>query len=271
MPKSTRRATFTTTVTYTFTADFPGQPEKSSAEILTLAGGANGASGTTSLGTLLSGSVSNNGTISAVNWAVSGSPINVEPFTTRVPSFAMTIGQRLSSVSPPSGNETALSRMFVVRTAGTTGAGTTEPTWNTTIGATTADGTVTFMAVDRFAAPTNYSAASITAGTIVRPTATSMKEFLVTTTTTFSGTPTWTSMDTVGQTGGTNSALLCIAGAKTYAALTVFNLGDVVKPTAGSSDEYLVTLGGKTDTTSTLTATVGNSVTLGGVTFKRIM
>jgi hypothetical protein len=271
MPKSSRRVTFTRTITYTFTSDFPGYPEASSGDMLTNAGGAAGATGTLSIGNLLAGSVANAGVVNAGNWSVSGSPVNVEPFQTRVPSFAMTIGQRVASVSSDPAQAVAASRLFVVRTAGTTGSGATEPSWNTTVGGTTADGSVTFMAVDRFATPTNYSAANITAGTIVRPTATSMKEFLVTTTTTFSGTPTWTSIDTVGTTGGTNSALLCIAGAKTYAPLTLFNLGDVVKPTAGSSEEYLVLVGGKSDTTASLTATVGNSVTLGTAQFKRIV
>jgi hypothetical protein len=271
MPKSSRRVTFTRTVTYTFTSDFPGQPEADSAAMLTAAGGAAGATGTLSLGELLSGSPSNAGVISLGNWSVSGSPVNVEPFMTRVPSYAMTLGQRVASVSPPVGYETAATRLFVVRTAGTTGSGATEPSWNTTVGGTTADGSVTFMAVDRYATPTNYSATNITAGTIVRPSATSMKEFLVTTTTTFSGTPTWTSIDTVGNTGGTNSALLCIAGAKTYAPLALFALGDVVKPSAGSSEEYIVTVSGKSDTTASLTASVGNSVTLGAATFKRIV
>lgn len=192
MPKSSRRVTFQRTVTFTFTSDFPGYPEASDAAMLTQAGGAAGATGTLSIGQLLAGSPANNGSISNGSWAVTGTSSNVEPFMTRVASYAMTVGQRVASVTPPAGYETALARMFVVRTAGSTASGTTEPNWNTTVGGTTTDGTVTFMAVDRFATPTTYSATSINVGTIVRPTATSLKEYLVTATTTFSGTPTWT-------------------------------------------------------------------------------
>lgn len=274
MPKSTRRITVTRTVTYTTTIDVPGYPEADSATVITALGGAEGTSGTLALGELLSGSVANAGAISPSNWSASGSLANIESYTTRVPDFVMQLGQRIASVSPPVGYETARSRLFVI-TARTgdfkTGASSAEPTWNTTVGGTTADDAVTFMAIDKFGTVSVYSAAALTAGTVVKPSANSLKEFLVTTNTTFSGTPTWTSFDSLGQTGGTSSALMCISGCKTYGALSLFSLGDIVKPSAASSDEYIVTTGGKTDTTTSLSASVGSSVTIGTVVFKRIV
>ena len=274
MPKSTRRITVTRTVTYTTTLDVPGFPEANSATVITALGGADGTSGTLALGELLSGSVANNGSISPTVWSASGSLVNIESYSTRVPDFVMQLGQRIASISPPAGYETARSRLFVV-TARTgdfkTGASSAEPSWNTTIGGTTADDAITFMAVDKFGTVGVYSAAARTAGTVVKPSSTSLKEFLVTANTTFSGTPTWTSFDSLGQTGGTSSALLCVSGCKTYGPLALFNMGDIVKPSSASSDEYIVTTGGKTDTTASLSASVGSSVTIGTVVFKRIV
>lgn len=274
MPKSTRRITVTRTVTYTTTLDVPGYPEADSATVITALGGAAGTSGTLALGELLSGSVANNGSISPTVWSASGSLVNIESYSTRVPDFVMQLGQRIASISPPAGYETARSRLFVV-TARTgdfkTGASSAEPSWNTTIGGTTADDAITFMAVDKFGTVGVYSAAARTAGTVVKPSSTSLKEFLVTANTTFSGTPTWTSFDSLGQTGGTSSALLCVSGCKTYGPLALFNMGDIVKPSSASSDEYIVTTGGKTDTTASLSASVGSSVTIGTVVFKRIV
>lgn len=274
MPKSTRRITVTRTVTYTATIDVPGYPEADSATVITALGGAAGTSGTLSLGDLLAGSAANNGTVAKGNWSASGSLTNIEVYATRVPDYVMQLGQRVASVSPPSGYEAARSRLFVVTARSgdfKTGPSSTEPNWNTTVGGTTADDAITFMAVDKFGTISNYAATALTAGTIVKPSTNSLKEFLVTANTTFSGTPTWTDFDSLGQTGGTSNALMCVSGCKTYGTLSLFNLGDIVKPSAASSDEYIVTTAGKTDTTASLSASVGSSVTIGTVVFKRIV
>lgn len=275
MPKNTRRVTVTRTATFTTTIDVPGYPEETDANLLVLMGGAAGNTGTLAIGELLSGSnLANNGTISRGNWSVSGTSINVEPYITRPQNAALTLGQRVASVKPPSGSEAALGKLFFVAVAGTTANVSTEPTWATTDGSTTSDGTVTFRTLPKFPTLTNFAASTVYAvGTILRPAATSLKEFLVTTATTASTTtPTWTSIDTLGAANSlpVAGAVICIAGCVTYAFQTQYALGDVVKPSAGSSEEYLVTTAGKSDT-SALTTTVGASVTRGTAVFKRII
>ena len=275
MPKNTRRVTVTRTATFTTTIDVPGYPEETDANMLVLMGGAAGNTGTLSIGELLSGSsLANNGTISRANWSVSGTSINVEPYITRPQNAALTLGQRVASVSPPSGSEAALGKLFFVATAGTTANTSTEPTWSTTDGGTTSDGTVTFRTLPKFPTLTTFAAATVyPVGTILRPAATSMKEFLVTTATTASTTlPTWTNLDTLGAANSLPGAgaVICIAGAVTYAFQTQYALGAVVKPTSSSSEEYLVTTAGRSDVTA-LTASVGASVTRGTATFKRII
>jgi N-methylhydantoinase B/oxoprolinase/acetone carboxylase alpha subunit len=99
-----------------------------------------------------------------------------------------------------------------------------------------------------------------------------MKEFLVTTGgTSAASAPTWTNADTPGQTVASNTVTFTsIAQTRTYAFNTVFALGDVVKPSAASAEEYLVTTAGTSDTTA-LTASVSASVTRGTAVFKRIV
>lgn len=273
MPKNTRRVTVTRTVTFTATVDTVGRPEETDANMLTLLGGAAGTTGTLSIAELLAGSTSANGAISRGNWSVSGTSANIEPYSTRTPSLAMTVGQRIASLSPPSGYEAALGKLFVVTVAGTTGAGTTEPNWTLTDGSTTTDGTVTFRTIPKFPTISNFAInTSVSLGAIIRPVANSLKEFLVTTAGTTAGTaPTWTSSDTAGQTIVSNTATFtCIANTKTYAFNTVYSLGDLVKPSAADSGEYLVTTAGTSDTTA-LSTTVGASVTRGSAVFKRIV
>lgn len=275
MPKNTRRVTVTRAITYTTTIDVPGYPEETDANLLVLLGGAAGNTGTLSLGELLAGSnLANNGTISKPNWATTGTTTNVEPYITRPQNTALTLGQRVASVTPPSTYEAALGKLFFVSVAGTTQNISTEPNWTLTDGGTTTDGTVTFRTLPKFPTLTTFAAATVYAiGTILRPAATSLKEFLVTTATTASTTaPTWTSIDTLGAANSLPGAgaVICIAGCLTYAFQTQYALGDVVKPAAASSEEYLVTVAGKSDT-SALTTTVGSSVTRGTATFKRII
>lgn len=274
MSKNTRRATVTRTITYTATIDAPGYPEETDANLLTLAGGAAGNTGILSLGELLSGSISANGAITKGNWAVTGTSINVESYVARPKNVALTVGTRVASFSPPTGYAAATGKIFVVVTAGTTANSDTEPNWNLTDGGTTTDGTVTFRTIPKF--PTLLTFAVSTAyqvGQIVRPAATSMKEFLVVTAgTSAASAPTWTSFDTYGGSVTSGSAImLSITDCESYAALTSYALGDIVKPSAASSEEYLVTVAGQSDTSSTLTASVGSTVTRGTATFKRIV
>lgn len=277
MPKNTRRITVTRTKTFTTTLDVPGYPEESDANLLVLLGGAAGNTGTLSLGELLAGSnLANNGTVSwGGNWAATGTTINVEPYITRPANTALSIGTRIASVAPPTGYEAALAKLFVVTTAGTTGASATEPNWVTTGGSTTTDGTVTYRCIPKFPTLTTFVAATVYAiGTILRPTAGSLKEFLVTTATTASTTaPTWTNLDTLGASNSLPGAgaVVCIAGAVTYAYNTQYNIGDVVKPSSASSEEYLCTIAGKSDVTALTLGAVGNTGAFGGATFKRMV
>ena len=274
MSKNTRRATVTRTITYTATIDVPGYPEETDANLLVLAGGAAGNTGVLSLGELLSGSISANGAISKGNWAVIGTTTNVESYVARPKNAALTIGARVASFSPPTGYAAAAGKIFVVSVAGTTSNTDTEPNWNLTDGGTTNDGTVTFRTIPKFPTLATFAInTAYTAGQIIRPAATSMKEFLVTTSGTSAATaPTWTSIDTYG--GGVTSGgaiLLSITDCEPYATLATYGLGEIVKPSAASSEEYLVTVAGQSDTNATLTASVGATVTRGTATFKRII
>lgn len=275
MPKNTRRVTVTRAVTYQATIDVPGYPEETDANLLVLLGGAAGNTGTLSLGELLAGSnLANAGIISKPNWAATGTTTNVEPYITRPQNTALTLGQRVASISPPANYQAATGKIFVVTVAGTTANTATEPNWALTDGSTTTDGTVTYRTVAKFPTLTTFVTATVYGvGTVLRPAATSTKEFLVTTATTASTTtPTWTNLDTLGAANSLPGAgaVVCIAGAVTYAFQTQYALGDIVKPSSGSSEEYLVTTPGRSDTTA-LTTTVGASVTRGSATFKRII
>jgi hypothetical protein len=275
MPKNTRRATVTRTITYTATIDIPGYPEETDATILTLAGGAAGNTGVLSLGELLSGSISSGGAITKGNWSITGTSTNVEPYIARPKNAALSVGTRVASFSPPTGYAAAIGLLFVVVTAGTTANTDTEPNWNLANGGTTTDGGVTYRTMQKFPSVLNFpaSATPVSLGQIFRPAASSMKEYMVTTTgTTAASAPTWTSSDTYGAsiTSGT-AVLLSITDCKTYAALTSYALGDIVKPSAASSEEYLVVIAGQSGTSSTLTATVATFAVSGTVTFKRIV
>lgn len=275
MPKHVRRVTVTRTVTFTATIDTAGRPEETDANILIANGGAAGATGVLSITELLAGSIANAGVISRGSWSATGTSINVEPYIVRPRNTALTLGQRVASISPPSGFAAAVGKLFVVSTPGSTADVAAEPNWTLTDGNTTTDGTVTYRTIPKFYTPTTaVTATTYAVGTILRPSATSLKEFLVTAQSGAFTTPTWTSNDTLGTSFAAGSAtLLCISGILTYATLTSYQLGDVVKPTAGSSEEYIVTTAGQTDVSGSgaLTASVGASVTIGGATFKRIV
>jgi hypothetical protein len=275
MPKNTRRITVTRTATFTTTIDVPGYPEETDANMLINLGGAAGNTGTLSIAELLSGSnLANNGTIVRGNWSATGTSVNIEPYITRPQNAALALGRRVASITPPSGSEAALGKLFFVAVAGTTANNAVEPTWVTTDGSTTTDGTVTYRTLPKFPTLTTFVAATAYAvGTILRPAATSLKEFLVTTATTTSTTaPVWTNLDTLGASTALPVAgnVICISGCVTYAFQTQYALGDLVKPSAASSEEYIVTVAGRSDVAA-LTAAVAASVTRGTATFKRII
>jgi hypothetical protein len=273
MAKNTRRVTFTRTITYTTTVDVPGYPEETDANLLTLSGGATGVTGTLSIGELLAGSASTNGVVSKGNWSVSGTTINVEGYLSRPQNTALALGTRVASVSPPTGFTGAIAKMFVVTGAGTTANVSTEPNWVLTDASPTTDGTVTFRTIPKFPTLTTYSgAATYSVGQIVRPVATSLKEFLVITTGTSSASTPFLTNDTVGTQFTDGAVFICIAGVRTFANLTAYGLGDVVKPSAGSTQEYLVTAAGASDASTALSvASVGSTQTIGSVTFKRMV
>jgi hypothetical protein len=281
MPKNTRRVTVTRTVTFTTTIDTPGYPEETNANMLTLLGGAAGNTGTLAIGELLSGAdLANAGVVSRGNWSVTGTPTNIEPYITRPQNTPLTLGQRVVSVRPRDGQEAARGKLFFVSVAGTTAnittpvSNSTECSWTLTDGNTTSDGTVVYRTLPKFPTLTTFVAATVYAvGTILRPNVNSQKEFLVTTATTASTTtPTWTNLDTLGAASSLPGAgaVICIAGAVTYAFQTQYALGDIVKPNSGSAEEYLVTVAGRSDTTA-LTATFGSTVVRGTVSFKRVV
>ena len=258
MAKTTKRITFTETKTFTYTVDMPGWASYTDAQALLQANTPNGSN---TLGELLAGSIANNGSITSnafvqqinvtaggsgytsaptvsfsggggtgatavavisggavvsvvvtaggsgytsvpsvsfsggagtgaaataitSDWAISGTGTAIETYNMYTNNYAYTAGQQVTSTTPTN-------RLFVCRTAGTTTS--SEPTWNTTIGSTTNSGTAVFIAVDKFAAINTFAiSTAYSLGTIVKPTAGSTSEFVVTAAgTSASTTPTW--------------------------------------------------------------------------------
>lgn len=273
MAKNTRRVTFTRTITYTATVDVAGYPDETDANLLTLSGGAAGNTGTLSIGELLAGSSAAAGVITKGNWAATGTSTNVEGYISRPKNTALALGQRVASVTPPSGYAGAIAKLFVVTTAGTTANTDTEPNWVLTDGSSTTDGSATYRTIPKFPTLVTYpgAATAYTVGQIVRPSSGSLKEFLVVTAGTTSASTAFVSNDAVGTQFTDGATFVCIAGAKTYANLTAYALGDVVKPSAASAQEYLVTVAGSTDagTAAPNLGSIDATVTIGTVTFKR--
>ncbi len=184
MAKTTARITFTKTKTFTVTLDFPGQTSLTDSELLTSAGGAAGAFGQLSLGELLAGAPSASGVITNGNWSVQTTKQAIEPYSMWFANTVLTAGLRIAPVSP--GN-----RLFVVISPGTTGS--TEPSWATTVGATTSNGTAVFMAIDKFFSILTFGTSTgYSVGQVVRPNGGSSAEFLVTSGGTSGGSaPSW--------------------------------------------------------------------------------
>lgn len=285
MPKHVRRVTLTRTVTYTTTIDTAGRPEETDANIIIANGGSAGATGVLSIAELLAGSIANNGpNIVRSVWSPTGTSINVEPYIVRPQNTVMTLGQRVASITPQAGNGAAIGKLFVVTAVTSdfkTANSAVEPVWALTDGSTTTDLNVTFRTIPKFYTPTTFVAATVyPVGSILRPSANSQKEFLVTTVTSAASTaPTWSAAaggyDTIGIASAVPGAgaVICISGCLTFAVLTSYQLGDLVKPSAASAEEYVVTIAGATSTVAMGAAAcaVNATVAFGGVTFKRLL
>lgn len=266
MPKNTRRITVTRTVTYTTTIDNPGMVDiaHTAADSVTLnkIGGATGATGVMAIAELLAGSDwVHNGTITKGDWSIS-SKADVEPYITRPKNTALPIGARVVSTNPGKEKLIAQSKLFVVTAIdktvndGRTANSNTEPDWSLGHGVETTDGGIKYRTLPKFpnsnqlvafAEKTAYSI-----GVVLKPSANSLKEFLViAATNTNTTTPVWTNWDSTdglerALTGG--GRVICIAGCKTYDYLTQYAVGDLVKPAKDSSQEYLVIVAGKSNT-----------------------
>lgn len=295
MPKNTRRITVTRTVTYTTTIDTPGIvhiPHTAAGDTTTLTqlGGANGATGVMAIAELLAGSdLEHDGTITKTDWSIS-SKSDIEPYITRPKNTALPIGTRVASTNPSQDKLAALGKLFVVvaidKTVndGKTANSNDEPAWNIANGGITTDGGITYRTLPKFPNANQLrqfaSATAYGVGTILKPSATSLKEFLVTMATTATTQPqAWASFDRVGQvknlvaTAGTSGQVICIAGCQTYAYRTQYAMGDLVKPTADSNSEYLVVAAGRSNTTDLepTAPAVDTEVTRGTAKFRKVV
>lgn len=259
MTQTTARSTFTKTVTYTFTADFPNNPSANAATILSAAGGATPAAGTMlSLGELLAKSTeafAGNGAVSSA-WT-NTTPVYVEPYTMYSGSTLMPVGTRISPTYPTN-------RLYIVTTAGTT---TTEPV--TSVAATalvagtvytiTAAGTTTLAQWQAAGAPGNTVGLTFVAKANTVGTGTCSK----------SAWPT-----TVGSTVTNGATFMCIDKFATVATLATTT---AVTYSAGvlyrnSTAEFLVTTGGLAVAGTSLATTtpIGGTVTSGAAVFTRV-
>lgn len=259
MAQTTARSTFTKTVTYTFTADFPNQPSANAATILAAAGGATPAVGTMlSLGELLAKSTTafqGNGAVSSA-WT-NTTPVYVVPYTMYSPATLMAVGTRISPTYPTD-------KLYIVTVAGTT---TTEPI--TSVAATalvpgtvytiTAQGTTTLAQWQAAGAPGN------TVGLIFTATANTV------------GTGTCSRSNwgtTVGGTTVNGATFMCI---NQFAAVATLATTTAVTYTAGvlyrnGAAEFLVTTAGLAVAGTSLATTtpIGGTVTSGAAVFTRV-
>lgn len=199
MAKTTKRIEFQRTITVKFTADMPGFAAETDAAALSAAGLPNGV---LNIGNLLARSTGANGVWTEGAWSVSTAGTAIEPYGIFVPSFAYAIGGRIN----PAGGD----RLQICRVAGTSAA--SEPTWSTTIGASTTSGGAQFTCVSKFYTVSNFAVSTAyTVGQIVRPTAGNTREFLVTVAgTSAASAPTWpTTVGTTVVSGGVT--FLCIS------------------------------------------------------------
>lgn len=175
------------------TVTFSGGGGTGAAATAVISGGAvvgvvvtNGGSGYTSAPTVTfsAGTATASGTAIISPWTISGNSVTIEQYGMYVNSYAYTTGLQITGTTPTN-------RLYVCSVAGTTSS--SEPTWNQTIGGTTAAGTSTFITVDKFATVATFAVSTAyTAGQIVKPTGVSAAEFVVTVAgTSAASAPTW--------------------------------------------------------------------------------
>lgn len=259
MTQTTARSTFTKTVTYTFTADFPNQPSANAATILAAAGGATPNIGTMlSLGELLSKSTvafAGNGGVSSA-WT-NTTPVYVEPYTMYSPSTLMAVGTRISPTYPTD-------KLYIVTVEGTT---TTEP--------------VTSVAATALVAGTVYTITAAGTTTLAQwqaagaPGSTVGLTFVATGNTVGTGTCSRSNWGTtIGGTTVNGATFMCVSKFATVATLATTT---AVTYTAGvlyrnATAEFLVTTAGLAVAGTSLATTtpIGGTVTSGAAVFTRV-
>ncbi len=260
MTQTTARSTFTKTVVYTFTADFPNNPGASAATLLSAAGGATPANGTMlSLGELLAksptafvGSVT-----STLGWTNPTAPVYVEPYTMYSASTLLAVGARISPTYPTN-------RLYIATVAGTT---TTEPVTSVNATALVA-GTVYTITAAGTTTLAQWQAAGASGNTVGLT-------FVATGNTVGTGTCSTSAWPTtVGNTVVNGATLMCVDKFATVAALATTT---AVTYSAGvlyrnSTAEFLVTVGGLAvgGTSLATTTPIGGTVVSGAATFLRV-
>lgn len=259
MTQTTARTTFTKTVTYTFTADFPNQPGASAATLLAAGGGATPTAGSMlSLGELLAKSTvafAGNGAVSGA-WSA-GAPSYVEPYTLYTPGLLETVGDHVSPTFPTN-------RLYVCTVAGTT---TTEPVTAVAATALVASTvyTITSAGTTTLAQWQAAGASGMAVGLIFTATANTVGTGTCST----SAWPTTVGATIVnGCTYMTVDKFAVVAALATTTAIT-YTVGVLFR---NSTAEFLVTTGGLAVAGTSLATTtpIGGTVVSGAATFTRV-
>lgn len=269
MAKTTKRITFSRTVTFTYTADMPGYSAETDANALAAANGPNGVN---SIGELLAGSTASLGAILRAAWAVptatvTGSISGTTLTVTAVSSGTLTIGQTLSGTNVANGT------IITGYTTGTGGTGT----YTVSISQTTASTTITATGAGIAIEPYNIfvpSYAYALSDRVVPATNPGNRLFIVRTAgTSAASEPTWNNTIGVSTTSGgvTFCAVDKFYTPLTFATSTAYTVGQVVKPTAVSTSEFLCITAGNSGTGApTWPTTMGTTVVSGAATFQTI-
>jgi hypothetical protein len=269
MAKTTKRVTFSRTVTFTYTADMPGYASESDANALAAANGPNGVN---SIGELLAGSTAALGAILRGSWAVptatvTGSISGTTLTVTAVTSGTLVPGQTIT------GTNVVSSTIITGYGTGTGGTGTYTVNQSQTVASTTITATGAGVSIE----PYNIfvpSYAYALSDRVVPATNPGNRLFIVRTAGTSAATePTWN--NTIGTSTTSGGVTFCAVDkfytATTFAVSTAYTVGQVVKPTAGSANEFLcITAGTSAGTAPTWPTTMGATVTSGTATFQNI-